>query len=432
VKSVEISTGAWNGDRRLALSFPDAWDVQVVGESAGPALSAEEMRARLRAPVGTPRLSELARGCRSAVIIIDDISRPTPTADVLPLVLEELETGGMPLSQVKVVIAAGGHEAAPERESLMKVGAETARRVAWELHDPDGDLVAAGKSPSHIPLFINRTVMSAELKIGIGGITPHDGAGFSGGSKILVPGVAGTQTARYLHDFLKGARQRGDSIDNDFRRELDVITGRLGLNFIVNVILNHERRVAALFAGDRVLAHRAGVAVATEKFRVTPVEDAQIVVSNTYPFDANLWFMPWGLWPLMSAPPGASKVAIADGWQGPGSHRLKPTELSFAGRAFVRLRTLRPRHILKQARHLVTSLTRTRSRRQLEFMLVAPNITPEDVAKRFAVAPHFRDWDTLLGELRTKHGEGAVKVAVYPCAPLQYSLEAGGGGGGAQ
>ena len=432
MKAVEISTGAWNGDRRLALSFPDAWDVQVVGESAGPALSAEEMRARLRAPVGTPRLSELARGCRSAVIIIDDISRPTPTADVLPLVLEELETGGMPLSQVKVVIAAGGHEAAPERESLMKVGAETARRVAWELHDPDGDLVAAGKSPSHIPLFINRTVMDAELKVGIGGITPHDGAGFSGGSKILVPGVAGTQTARYLHDFLKGARQRGASIDNDFRRELDVITGRLGLNFIVNVILNHERRIAALFAGDRVLAHRAGVAVATEKFRVTPVKDAQIVVSNTYPFDANLWFMPWGLWPLMSAPPGASKVAIADGWQGPGSHRLKPTELSFVGRAFVRLRTLRPRHILKQARHLVTSLTRTRSRRQLEFMLVAPNITPEDVAKRFAVAPHFRDWDTLLGELRAKHGEGAVKVAVYPCAPLQYSLEAGGGGGGAQ
>jgi hypothetical protein len=165
---------------------------------------------------------------------------------------------------------------------------------------------------------------------------------------------------------------------------------------------------------------------------VRPVKDAQFVVSNTYPFDANLWFMPWGLWPLMSAPPGASKVAIADGWQGPGSHRLKPTELSFVGRAFVRLRTLRPRHILKQARHLVTSLTRTRSRRQLEFMLVAPNITPEDAAKRFAVAPHFRDWDTLLGELRAKHGEGAVKVAVYPCAPLQYSQEAGGGGGGAQ
>ena len=432
MKSVEISTGAWNGDRRVTLSFPDTWDVQVVGESPGPALSADEMRARLHAPVGTPRLSELARGCRNAVIIIDDISRPTPTADVLPLVLEELQAGGMPLSQVTIVIAAGGHEAAPERESLMKVGPETARRVAWELHDPDGDLVAAGKSPSHIPLFINRTVMNADLKIGIGGITPHDGAGFSGGSKILVPGVAGTQTARYLHDFLKGARQRGASIDNDFRRELDVITGRLGLNFIVNVILNHERRIAALFAGDRVLAHREGVAVATEKFRVTPVKDAQIVVSNTYPFDANLWFMPWGLWPLMSAPPGASKVAIADGWQGPGSHRLKPTELSFVGRAFVRFRTLRPRHILKQVRHLVTSLTRTRSRRQLEFMLVAPNITSEDVAKRFAVAPHFRDWDTLLRELRARHGDGAVKVAVYPCAPLQYSLEAGGGGGGAQ
>lgn len=432
MKSVPIFTGAWNGDRQASLTFPDAWDVQVIGRSAGPALDADAMRARMRAPIGSPRLAELARGAKRAAIIIDDISRPTPTADILPLVLEELEAGGMALSQVTIVIAAGGHEAAPERESLMKVGEETARRVAWELHDPDGDLVAAGKSPSHIPLFINRTVMEADLKIGIGGITPHDGAGFSGGSKILVPGVAGTQTARYLHDFLKGAKQRGASIDNDFRRELDVITGRLGLNFIVNVILNHERRVAALFAGDRVLAHREGVGVATEKFRVTPAEDVQVVVSNTYPFDANLWFMPWGLWPLMAAPPGASKVAIADGWQGPGSHRLKPTELSFLGRVFVRLKTLRPRHVFKQARHLVTSLTRTRNRRQLEFMLLAPNITSADVARRFAAAPHYLDWESVLAELRKRHGDGPVKVAVYPCAPLQYSLSAkpAGGGGG--
>jgi hypothetical protein len=432
LKSVDIFTGAWNGDRLASLTFPQAWDVQVIGEGAGPALDADAMRARMRAPIGSPGLCELARGRRNAVIIIDDISRPTPTADVLPFVLDELQAGGMPLSQVKVVIAAGGHEAAPERENLMKVGVDNARRVAWELHDPDGELVYAGKSPSAIPLHINRTVMDAELKIGIGGITPHDGAGFSGGSKILVPGVAGTQTARYLHDFLKGAKQRGASIDNDFRRELDVITGRLGLNFIVNVILNHERRIAALFAGDRVEAHRAGVAVATEKFRVTPAEDVQVVVSNTYPFDSDLWFMPWGLWPLMAAPEGASKVAIADGWKGPGSHRLKPAHLSFAGRVFTRLKTIRPRHALKQARHLFTSLTRTRSRRQLEFMLVAPNISSEDVAKRFPAAPHFRDWDAALAELRRKHGDGPVRVAVYPCAPLQYSLSAraAGGGGG--
>jgi hypothetical protein len=425
-------TGAWNGDRRVTLAFPDAWDVQVIGESAGPALDADAMRARMHVPIGSPRLSELARERRSAAIIIDDISRPTPTADVLPHVLDELEAGGMPLSQVKVVIAAGGHEAAPERENLMKVGAGNARRVAWELHDPDGDLVYVGKSPSAIPLHINRTVMNAELKIGIGGITPHDGAGFSGGSKILVPGVAGTQTARYLHDFLKGAKQRGASIDNDFRRELDIITGRLGLNFIANVVLNHERRVAALFAGDRVEAHRAGVAFAEEKFRVTPAEDVQVVVSNTYPFDADLWFMPWGLWPLMSAPEGASKVAIGDGWKGPGSHRLKPTGLSFAGRVFVRLKTIRPRHALKQARHLFTSLTRTRSRRQLDFMLLAPNISSADVAKRFSAAPHFLDWDSVLAELRKRHGDGPVRVAVYPCAPLAYSLKArpAGGGGG--
>jgi hypothetical protein len=126
-------------------------------------------------------------------------------------------------------------------------------------------------------------------------------------------------------------------------------------------------------------------------------------------------------------------VALADGWQGAGSHRLKPTELSLLGRARVRLLTLRPRHVLKQARHLITSLARTRSRRNLEFLMLAPNISAENLAKRFPAAPQYRSWPELLEALKAKHGEGPVKVAVYPCAPLQYALNsksASGGGAG--
>ena len=412
-------TGAWYGDRNISLEFPEDWNVEVVGGNSIPAMDVAAMTQKMRSPVGTPRLASLARECKSAAIIIDDISRPTPTAEILPLVLDELEAGGMQLSNVRIVIAAGGHEDASLDDNLKKIGVKTAERVAWEVHDPDADLVAAGKSPSGIPLFINRTVMNADLKIGIGGITPHDSAGFSGGSKILVPGVAGTQTARYLHDLLKGAPYRGGSIDNEFRRELDTITGELGLNFIVNVILNHGRQIGELFAGDRVQAHREGARVAAEIFAVSPPDDAQIIVVNTYPFDANLWFVPWGTWPLMSAPAGTTKVAIADGSQGAGSHRLKPTELSFVGRVWVRFRTLRPRHVLKQARHLITSLTRTQSRKMLDFMMLCPNISDEDMATRFPAAKLYRDWNELLEELKKKHS-GPIKVAVYPCAPLNY------------
>jgi hypothetical protein len=420
VNSVEVFTGAWNGDRPLSLTFPAAWDVQVVGATPGAGLDSAQMKAKLLAPIGSPRLAELARDRRNAAIIIDDISRPTPTADLLPLVLDELEAGGMSLSNVRIVLAAGGHEPASTADNLKKIGVETAKRVQWELHDPDGDLVHAGRSPSDIPLYINRTVMESELKIGIGSLTPHDAAGFSGGSKILVPGVAGTQTARYLHDLLKGAKYRGGSVDNEFRRELDIITGELGLNFIVNVMLNHARQVADLFAGDRVLAHREGSRVAGEKFAVLPPGDARIVIANTYPYDANLWFVPWGTWPLMLAAPGATRVAIADGAQGAGSHRLKPSELSFAGRMWVRFLTLRPRHVFKQARHLVTSLTRTQSRKMLQFLMLCPHISDEDMAKRFPAATLYRTWDELREALIEMHGEGPVRVAVYPCAPLQY------------
>jgi lactate racemase len=423
--SVEVYTGAWYGDRPLTLTFPDEWDVRLVGSSPGPRLDTAAMRQRMHAPIGTPRLSELAGRKKSAAIIIDDISRPTPTAELLPLVLEELEAGGMSLSAVRIVIAAGGHEAASLEDNLKKVGDETAKRVAWELHDPDGELVHAGRSPSDIPLYLNKTVMEAELKIGIGSLTPHDGAGFSGGSKILVPGVAGTQTARYLHDFLKGAKYRGGSVENEFRRELDVITGRLGLNFIVNVMLNHQRQVAALFAGDRVLAHREGARVASEKFLVEPANDVDVVIANTYPFDANLWFVPWGAWPLMQAPAEATRIAIADGSQGAGSHRLKPTELSFLGRIWVRFLTIRPKHVFKQVRHLATSLTRTRSRQNLEFTMLCPNISADDMSKRFPAATLHRTWDDVLAMLKEKYNNASIRVAVYPCAPLQYRNPSG-------
>jgi hypothetical protein len=123
----------------------------------------------------------------------------------------------------------------------------------------------------------------------------------------------------------------------------------------------------------------------------------------------------------MDAPEGATKIAIADGSQGAGGHRLKPTELSLLERATVRLKTLRLRHVLKQVRHLVTSLTRTQSRKKLQFDILCPYISPEDLAKRFPVATLYRTWDEVLVALQRKHGDGPVKVAVYPCAPLQFA-----------
>ena len=92
MKSVEIYTGAWHGDSSFSLTFPETWDVRVIGKNPGPAMELEGMKQRMLQPIGTERLASLARECASAAIVIDDISRPTPTADLLPLVLDELQS----------------------------------------------------------------------------------------------------------------------------------------------------------------------------------------------------------------------------------------------------------------------------------------------------------------------------------------------------
>ncbi len=414
---ITLNSRAWHGDTPLTLDFPARWDVSVHGAQPGPALTQAAMRDALLQPIGAPALRELAAGKKRAVLIVDDLTRPTPAALILPFLIEQLCAAGLAPESIMVVLAGGTHAPASTADIALKTGALPAgvRAVA---HDSTRDLIDCGRTRRGLPLFVNREVMACDLKIGVGCIYPHPAAGFSGGSKILVPGACGMETVRAMHDDLQSAERRGGSLTSEMRLELEDVSARLGLNWIVNGLLNEERGLAELVAGDPIEAHRAGVVRAKLRYSVPPPADADVVVADMYPFDADLQFATdRGLWPLLSAQRGASRVILAACPRGVGHHSLYPVQNAFASRVLRRLSRLRLRD-LRRPLEKVRNAARLLTQGNVPVLALAPGVSDAELATVFKRASRFSEWQGLRAALELRHSSAGVKVAMYRCAPL--------------
>jgi hypothetical protein len=268
-------------------------------------------------------------------------------------------------------------------------------------HDCLGDLIDLGTSPRGTPIHVNRWVMECDLKIGVGGVYPHSNAGFSGGSKIVVPGVCGIETARFVHQNLREARARGASSPSEFRREIDEIATRIGLDFVVDAGMNLERQVAAVFAGDKVAAFQKAVEWAGAHYVVDDVDlgrQVDVVIADTYPFDTSLVFAcSKGIWPV-TGNGTSSRVALAACPLGLGHHELAPLSMPTWRRVAQRLRHLRLRQLPRLARK-VRGVRRSIRRRQMGLLLLSAQVGTDDLIRIFPRGRAFESWEALLGEL---------------------------------
>jgi nickel-dependent lactate racemase len=329
---------------------------------------------------------------------------------------------------VTVLVAGGTHAPASPDDVRRKVGPVVAAAVRVVPHDCRRDVVSIGRSQRGTPLSVNRLLVECDLKIGVGCVHPHPAAGFSGGSKIVMPAACGFETARAMHDYVKGAGRRGGSLDTALRREIEEVAARVGLDFIVNAVLTADRRVEAVFAGDRVLAHRAAVRCFERLGRVQPVPDADVVVADMYPFDCNLQFAyDRGLWPVLAAGTGVSKVVVAACPLGTGSHDLYPVARMWRARLRRRLRRLRPRDLADPLEKLRVLLRMIAGGRQ-ELSFLAPGLSATDLRTVFPRGRRYDQWPGLLADLTARRRREPVRVAVYRCAPLLLpELEPRGG-----
>lgn len=287
MRKISVPARLWYDNTETDLFFPDHWEVENL-TSPGfdkPGLNPEQIRDKIEHPVEGPTLYEFARSARQAVIVFDDMTRPTPVKDVAPHVLDILHRAGMKREQIRFIWALGSHGAYDMINARKKLGPEIVENYAVFNHDPFQNVVRVGRTPTGVELWFNREFMNCDLKIGIGCITAHVHVGFGGGAKIIMPGVAGIETINQFHNqlFRDPARSGLGVFDsNIMRSECDAAGDLAGLNFKVDCLINRKGQAANLFAGAFKATHAAGAREGMEHYGIPLSTGYDIVVCNAY------------------------------------------------------------------------------------------------------------------------------------------------------
>src|SRR6266404_790097 len=257
---------------------------------------ADAIAAVLAKPTGTPPLAEIARGKKSACILICDITRPVPNKLILPPLLKILEDSGILRDQIVILNATGLHRPNEGAEMEEMVGPEIMRNYRIENHH--GKVLNGhtylGTTPKGVPAWIDARYVNADLKITTGLIEPHLMAGYSGGRKLICPGIAALETVKIWHgpDFLEHPKADCGFLEgNPVHEENTRIARMAGCDFIVNVTLDADRRVTSLVAGDMEQAFLEGVRFIENVVKAEISEACDVVVTSSagYPLDTTFY-----------------------------------------------------------------------------------------------------------------------------------------------
>lgn len=286
------------GKEKITFSLPDE---QVAGvllshahEYKAPKSEAELVADALANPIGSPKLSELAKGKKTCTIISSDHTRPVPSHVIMPQLLAELRKGNPDIA-ITILIATGMHRPTTHEELVAKYGKEIADHETFVIHDSrkDEDMVSIGTLPSGGECLINKAAAHTDLLVAEGFIEPHFFAGMSGGRKSVLPGIASkiTVLANHCSEFINSPYARTGVLEgNPIHQDMLYAAKAAKLAFICNVVIDADKKVIAAFAGDSEKAHYAGVDFEMKLAGVKPVlADIVVTTNGGYPLDQNIY-----------------------------------------------------------------------------------------------------------------------------------------------
>jgi nickel-dependent lactate racemase len=406
MQTLALPWRAWFGDDQIPVRFPNDWQVEACAMKDAPAMPKSEIAAALMRPIESPPIYKLAEKKRRVAIAVDDLSRPTPAEMILPILLKMLNLSGLSDEQIDIVISLGAHSALKRDEIILKVGEETAQRIRVENHDCERNLVDTGAKVGQTPVLINRTFAEADLKILLGSVVPHAFAGFSGGAKMVLPGLSNIESIEWTHKaVLMGLRGKAGTLEgNRFRAEFERVARHVGVQLSINVVVNSRREIAGLFVGDLEAAHRQAAELARQIYTTPlPAEPLDVAIFNAYPKDDELLQAENAFMFHHTAP---SNYLKEDGLilltsacsSGMGHHGLfgpqqrlyrKPMRKGFLGN-----------------RHLAA------------FM---PGVAAEEFCRVYWDGYlHFRTWEATFEFLQQRYPNGA-RTGIFPCSSIQIA-----------
>lgn len=398
------------GSGSVPLEIDDAISVEVLRPNpvALPQNEGALVEEALDNPIDTPALEQIARPGKRVALLCDDISRTTPTDRILPRVVARLNRAGVADGQIQIIMALGSHRPMTRAEIERKVGSDLLRRIQVansEFRDRSL-MVRLPGLPGGPEIWLDRRAVEADIRVGLGGVLPHPAAGWSGGGKIIFPGVAGEETVAAFH-LMHGRTPQNMFGAEESRVRLAMeawVAERVGLEFIVNVAFTPDGRIYRAAAGHFVGAHRRAVAAAKEIFCVPTGRKAEIVVTTSHPADADLWQAGKGLLAAdLAALPGGTAILVAPCPEGVGPHPRYLDYLSERG----------PEELLARANDapasellpLSVAAASLRVRGRLDVAFVSDGMTPEQA--RSARMRPFPSAQAALDDAIGRHGRNA-------------------------
>ena len=396
MKTVTVPQLAWYGPRELELFFPNNWDIEVCNMAGydRPALTDEQISESISNLIDMPPIREAAQGKKDAVIIFDDMARVTRVAKIVPHVLRELKQAGIPDSNIRFISALGSHGAMNREDLVKKLGADVVASYPVYNHNAFDNCVKVGTSRYGTDIYLNAEFMLCDFKIAIGTVTPHPAAIFSGGGKLILPGVAHIDTIAANHG-MQVAPEFEDYDINPKRLEKEEAAQMAGLDVIIECIVNLWGESAAIYAGAEPATHAAAVKDARSHYLTPMAENKDIVIGNAYAkaSEAGTTIKTAS---MSVTPEGGDLVLIANAPAGQVPHyMLGRWGSTYTGRI--------KSHIppIPHVKHVIRY-----------------NEYPDKVSagnKAIAVT----NWNDAINLLKKFHGDKAT-VAVYPSADIQY------------
>jgi lactate racemase len=423
------------GKETLSVNLPENWRIAgVLDPSTLPPVedTAAVTLNSLTEPLGCPRLGVLFQPGMRVALVVDDGSRPTPVARMLPALLQEMKSAGMRWSDLTVVAAIGLHRPMTAEEISTRMGLPDMDGLAWENPEVDNPekLSLLGVTSRGTPVWICKTVAEADLVISVGCIEPHIIASFGGGYKNIVPGCAGRLTIAHNHSLNctpATFNMVGQPIEaNPMRLDLEEAAGMLkGRVFVINAVLNHASQTVAVVAGHPLEAHRAGARISAGQYGVEIPRQADVVISDSSPMDQDLRQGVKALANTIRAvKKGGSLITLVRAEEGVGVFGLANSKLPFGRRALQLLAPL----LVRLIPHLKVRGLGEEDRFFLYFaiqamclsnlIMVAPTI-PVEIQSHLPFVRFVENLDQAIA-LANRRGQAGVEVLVFPHGGITY------------